>query len=212
MQAAGTEGQVLQESRSEPCCLPDGAPSPEIRLPLLQETDWKVLKLVLSKLPESLRYKVLIFTSPCSVDQLSAALCSMVRLPPQPSPGPRSLGVRGATYSTNSFTSEAQSLAGAQEGPPDPVVQSQLAGGGSGPQQRAELAGLDGVLTPPCSSKEPRDTGILSPVSLAGQEVSSCCSEKADCWLEKAAGGSQVFGPSSCWASILRGLPGSPAT
>ncbi|KAB0401437.1 hypothetical protein E2I00_009221 [Balaenoptera physalus] len=41
------------------------------------ETDWKVLKLVLSKLPESLRYKVLIFTSPCSVDQLSAALCSM---------------------------------------------------------------------------------------------------------------------------------------
>ncbi|EPY88948.1 tuberin [Camelus ferus] len=44
---------------------------------LKQEADWKVLKLVLSKLPESLRYKVLIFTSPCSVDQLSAALCSM---------------------------------------------------------------------------------------------------------------------------------------
>ncbi|GAB1300673.1 Tuberin [Apodemus speciosus] len=44
---------------------------------LKQETDWKVLKLVLSKLPESLRYKVLIFTSPCSVDQLSSALCSM---------------------------------------------------------------------------------------------------------------------------------------
>uniref|UniRef100_A0A452VB59 Tuberin n=1 Tax=Ursus maritimus TaxID=29073 RepID=A0A452VB59_URSMA len=45
---------------------------------LKQEADWKVLKLVLSKLPESLRYKVLIFTSPCSVDQLSSALCSMV--------------------------------------------------------------------------------------------------------------------------------------
>lgn len=54
--------------------------------------------------------------------------------------------------------------------------------------------------------------GIPSPVSLAGQQVSSCCSKKADCWLEKAAGGSQAFGPSSCWASILRGLPGSPAT
>lgn len=40
-----------------------------------------MLKLVLSKLPESLRYKVLIFTSPCNVDQLSSALCSMVRLP-----------------------------------------------------------------------------------------------------------------------------------
>ncbi|XP_017895318.1 PREDICTED: tuberin isoform X6 [Capra hircus] len=48
---------------------------------LKQETDWKVLKLVLSKLPESLRYKVLIFTSPCSVDQLSAALCSMLSGP-----------------------------------------------------------------------------------------------------------------------------------
>ncbi|KAF6271829.1 TSC complex subunit 2 [Rhinolophus ferrumequinum] len=48
---------------------------------LKQETDWKVLKLVLSKLPESLRYKVLIFTSPCSVDQLSSALYSMLSGP-----------------------------------------------------------------------------------------------------------------------------------
>ncbi|XP_005599119.2 tuberin isoform X1 [Equus caballus] len=48
---------------------------------LKQETDWKVLKLVLSKLPESLRYKVLIFNSPCSVDQLSSALCSMLSGP-----------------------------------------------------------------------------------------------------------------------------------
>ncbi|KAK2502866.1 hypothetical protein MC885_011589 [Smutsia gigantea] len=48
---------------------------------LKQETDWKVLKLVLSKLPESLRCKVLIFTSPCSVDQLSSALCSMLSGP-----------------------------------------------------------------------------------------------------------------------------------
>ncbi|XP_052615028.1 LOW QUALITY PROTEIN: tuberin [Peromyscus californicus insignis] len=48
---------------------------------LKQETDWKVLKLVLNKLPESLRYKVLIFTSPCNVDQLSSALCSMLSDP-----------------------------------------------------------------------------------------------------------------------------------
>ncbi|KAM5227476.1 tuberin isoform 6-T6 [Ctenodactylus gundi] len=48
---------------------------------LKQETDWRVLKLVLSKLPESLRYKVLIFTSPCSVDQLSSALCAMLSGP-----------------------------------------------------------------------------------------------------------------------------------
>ncbi|XP_015271085.1 PREDICTED: tuberin [Gekko japonicus] len=44
---------------------------------LKQETDWKVLKLVLNKLPESLQCKVLYLTSPCSVDQLSSALCSM---------------------------------------------------------------------------------------------------------------------------------------
>ncbi|KAL8174982.1 UNVERIFIED_CONTAM: Tuberous sclerosis 2-like protein, partial [Gekko kuhli] len=45
---------------------------------LKQETDWKVLKLVLNKLPESLQCKVLYLTSPCSVDQLSSALCSML--------------------------------------------------------------------------------------------------------------------------------------
>nr|XP_033818858.1 tuberin isoform X2 [Geotrypetes seraphini] len=45
---------------------------------LKQETDWKVLKLVLSKLPESLQYKVLILTSPCDIDQLSASLCAML--------------------------------------------------------------------------------------------------------------------------------------
>ncbi|XP_061456023.1 tuberin isoform X2 [Rhineura floridana] len=45
---------------------------------LKQETDWKVLKLVLNKLPESLQYKVLYLTSPCNVDQLSSALCSML--------------------------------------------------------------------------------------------------------------------------------------
>ncbi|XP_060116946.1 tuberin [Heteronotia binoei] len=45
---------------------------------LKQETDWKVLKLVLNKLPESLQCKVLYLTSPCSVDLLSSALCSML--------------------------------------------------------------------------------------------------------------------------------------
>ncbi|XP_058013384.1 tuberin isoform X8 [Ahaetulla prasina] len=44
----------------------------------LQETDWKVLKQVLNKLPKSLQYKVLYLTSPCSIDQLSSALCSML--------------------------------------------------------------------------------------------------------------------------------------
>ncbi|NWY67574.1 TSC2 protein, partial [Erithacus rubecula] len=45
---------------------------------LKQETDWKVLKLVLNKLPESLRYKVLFLTSPCNIDQLASALSYMV--------------------------------------------------------------------------------------------------------------------------------------
>ncbi|XP_040212417.1 tuberin isoform X3 [Rana temporaria] len=45
---------------------------------LKQETDWKVLKLVLNKLPECLRYKLLILSSPCNIDQLSASLCNML--------------------------------------------------------------------------------------------------------------------------------------
>uniref|UniRef100_A0A3Q3LGQ6 TSC complex subunit 2 n=1 Tax=Labrus bergylta TaxID=56723 RepID=A0A3Q3LGQ6_9LABR len=42
---------------------------------LKMETDWKVLKLVLEKLPWTLQYKVLLLTSPCSLDQLCSALC-----------------------------------------------------------------------------------------------------------------------------------------
>ncbi|XP_062999155.1 tuberin isoform X2 [Elgaria multicarinata webbii] len=45
---------------------------------LKQETDWKVLRLVLNKLPKSLQYKVLYLTSPCNIDQLSSALCNML--------------------------------------------------------------------------------------------------------------------------------------
>uniref|UniRef100_A0A8B9HRP2 Tuberin n=1 Tax=Astyanax mexicanus TaxID=7994 RepID=A0A8B9HRP2_ASTMX len=44
---------------------------------LKMETDWKVLKLVLDKMPWTLQYKVLLLTSPCSVDQLCSTLCSM---------------------------------------------------------------------------------------------------------------------------------------
>uniref|UniRef100_A0A3Q1K6B2 Tuberin n=1 Tax=Anabas testudineus TaxID=64144 RepID=A0A3Q1K6B2_ANATE len=42
---------------------------------LKMETDWKVLKLVLDKLPWTLQYKVLLLTSPCSLDQLCSTLC-----------------------------------------------------------------------------------------------------------------------------------------
>ncbi|KAG7281917.1 hypothetical protein CRUP_002975 [Coryphaenoides rupestris] len=45
---------------------------------LKMETDWKVLKLILDKLPRTLQYKVLLLTSPCSLDQLCSILCSMV--------------------------------------------------------------------------------------------------------------------------------------
>ncbi|KAM6939958.1 LOW QUALITY PROTEIN: tuberin [Xenentodon cancila] len=45
---------------------------------LKMETDWKVLKLVLDKLPSTLQYKVLLRASPCSLDQLCSTLCSMV--------------------------------------------------------------------------------------------------------------------------------------
>uniref|UniRef100_A0A8D2ZRL4 Tuberin n=1 Tax=Scophthalmus maximus TaxID=52904 RepID=A0A8D2ZRL4_SCOMX len=45
---------------------------------LKMETDWKVFKLVLDKLPWTLQYKVLLLTSPCSLDQLCSTLCCMV--------------------------------------------------------------------------------------------------------------------------------------
>ncbi|XP_070684645.1 tuberin isoform X1 [Pempheris klunzingeri] len=45
---------------------------------LKMETDWKVLKLVLDKLPWTLQYKVLLLTSLCSLDQLCSTLCCMV--------------------------------------------------------------------------------------------------------------------------------------
>ncbi|XP_072337688.1 tuberin isoform X2 [Scyliorhinus torazame] len=81
-----------QGTVSPPAGSPAAAPSTTIRMgylpfslafaALLQclehETDWKVLKLVLDKLPELLKYKGLILTSPCSIDQLCTALCTMV--------------------------------------------------------------------------------------------------------------------------------------
>ena len=108
----GLRAQACVESRRtglRPCCCPDQASNPETPSSLfLQETDWKVLKLVLSKLPESLRYKVLIFTSPCSVGQLSAALCSMVRLllwtfPASCMAGPRPVWWVGPQHSSSAL-------------------------------------------------------------------------------------------------------------
>ncbi|XP_044308541.1 tuberin isoform X2 [Varanus komodoensis] len=49
-----------------------------VLLQCLKQTDWKVLKLVLNKLPKSLQCKVLYLTSPCNMDQLSSALCAML--------------------------------------------------------------------------------------------------------------------------------------
>uniref|UniRef100_A0A8C4H3I8 Tuberin n=1 Tax=Dicentrarchus labrax TaxID=13489 RepID=A0A8C4H3I8_DICLA len=52
---------------------------------LKMETDWKVLKLVLDKLPWTLQYKVLLLTSPCSLDQCYCmSLISLSRLKKTP--------------------------------------------------------------------------------------------------------------------------------
>ncbi|XP_058236188.1 tuberin isoform X2 [Hemibagrus wyckioides] len=93
----GTEKREAEKKPTGTVSSPTGSPAPaapptSIRtacLPynlafnvLLQclkmETDWKVLKLVLDKMPWTLQYKVLLLTSPCSVDQLCSTLCSMV--------------------------------------------------------------------------------------------------------------------------------------
>ncbi|KAL1004888.1 hypothetical protein UPYG_G00051850 [Umbra pygmaea] len=59
-------------------CLPYSPAFTVLLLCLKMETDWKVLKLVLEKLPWTLQYKVLLLSSPCSIDQLCSTLCSMV--------------------------------------------------------------------------------------------------------------------------------------
>ncbi|XP_053471231.1 tuberin isoform X2 [Ictalurus furcatus] len=93
----GTEKREVEKKPTGTVSSPTGSPAPaapptSIRtacLPyslafsvLLQclkmESDWKVLKLVLDKMPWTLQYKVLLLTSPCSVDQLCSTLCSMV--------------------------------------------------------------------------------------------------------------------------------------
>lgn len=59
-------------------CLPY-SPAFNVLLQCLKmETDWKVLKLVLEKMSWTLQYKVLLLSSPCSIDQLCSTLCSMV--------------------------------------------------------------------------------------------------------------------------------------
>uniref|UniRef100_A0A3Q2DLK3 Tuberin n=1 Tax=Cyprinodon variegatus TaxID=28743 RepID=A0A3Q2DLK3_CYPVA len=45
---------------------------------LKMETDWKVLKVVLEKLPWMLQFKVLLLTSACSLDHLCSTLCAMI--------------------------------------------------------------------------------------------------------------------------------------
>ncbi|KAF4075380.1 hypothetical protein AMELA_G00234040 [Ameiurus melas] len=59
-------------------CLPYSLAFSVLLQCLKMESDWKVLKLVLDKMPWTLQYKVLLLTSPCSVDQLCSTLCSMV--------------------------------------------------------------------------------------------------------------------------------------
>ncbi|KAJ3614881.1 hypothetical protein NHX12_018450, partial [Muraenolepis orangiensis] len=67
----GSGGDKKQTGSSSPSA---GTPAP----PNQTETDWKVLKLILNKLPHTLQYKVLLLASPCSLDQLCSVLCSMV--------------------------------------------------------------------------------------------------------------------------------------
>uniref|UniRef100_A0A665U9V9 Tuberin n=1 Tax=Echeneis naucrates TaxID=173247 RepID=A0A665U9V9_ECHNA len=83
------EKRVIEKKPTCSTSPPAGSPAPSTAPPpsaasihisffLSQEIDWKVLKLVLDKLPWTLQYKVLLRTSPCSLDQLCSTLCCMV--------------------------------------------------------------------------------------------------------------------------------------
>ncbi|KAJ8383689.1 hypothetical protein AAFF_G00215310 [Aldrovandia affinis] len=75
---AGSPAPPTQASSVRTAFLPY-SPAFSVLLQCLKlETDWKVLKLVLDKMPSTLQYKVLLLTSPCSIDQLCSTLCTMV--------------------------------------------------------------------------------------------------------------------------------------
>uniref|UniRef100_A0A8K9Y3B2 Tuberin n=1 Tax=Oncorhynchus mykiss TaxID=8022 RepID=A0A8K9Y3B2_ONCMY len=74
----GSEKKPAGSVSPPAACLPY-SPAFNVLLQCLKmETDWKVLKLVLDKMPWTLQYKVLLLSSPCSIDQLCSTLCSMV--------------------------------------------------------------------------------------------------------------------------------------
>ncbi|KPP69040.1 tuberin-like [Scleropages formosus] len=75
---AGSPAPAAQPASIRTACLPYSLAFCTLLQCLKLETDWKVLKLVLDKMPSTLQYKVLILSSPCSVDQLCSTLCSMV--------------------------------------------------------------------------------------------------------------------------------------
>ncbi|XP_036393282.1 tuberin isoform X1 [Megalops cyprinoides] len=75
---AGSPVPATQPSSIRTACLPYSLAFSVLLQCLKLETDWKVLKLVLDKMPSTLQYKVLMLTSPCSIDQLCSTLCSMV--------------------------------------------------------------------------------------------------------------------------------------
>ncbi|XP_035260842.1 tuberin isoform X3 [Anguilla anguilla] len=75
---AGSPAPPAPASSIRTACLPYSLAFSVLLQCLKLETDWKVLKLVLDKMPSMLQYKVLILTSPCSTDQLCSTLCTMV--------------------------------------------------------------------------------------------------------------------------------------
>ncbi|XP_068177466.1 tuberin isoform X2 [Antennarius striatus] len=76
---AGSPGPPAAPSASVRSAYLPYAPAFGVLLQCLKtETDWKVLKLVLDKLPWTLQFKVLLLTSSCSLDQLCSTLCCMV--------------------------------------------------------------------------------------------------------------------------------------
>ncbi|XP_060755118.1 tuberin isoform X2 [Neoarius graeffei] len=74
----GSPAPVAPPTSIRTACLPYSLAFNVLLQCLKMETDWKVLKLVLDKMPWTLQHKVLLLTSPCSVDQLCSTLCSMV--------------------------------------------------------------------------------------------------------------------------------------
>lgn len=134
VRAAGTQGQVMQESRSEPCCCPDGVlsswrdPSPVAAGDRLEGAEAGAQQV--ARVAAPIRSSS---SPPRAASTSCPLLCSMVRSSTLALPWSTEPGRWAGHIQHKQVCLRDSSLAGAQQGLQDPIALS-LLGGDQGPQ------------------------------------------------------------------------------